>query len=46
MQSTYIYGLYVCTSEFSLHQESFNVILYDTYHSTMGVLHFPLPYSL
>jgi hypothetical protein len=34
----YLYGLYVCTCEFSLHRESFDVILVDTRHSTMGVL--------
>jgi hypothetical protein len=33
------YGLYVCTCEFSLHRESFDVILINTRHSTMGVLH-------
>jgi hypothetical protein len=34
-----IYGLYVCTCEFSLHRESFGEILYDTRISMMGVLH-------
>jgi hypothetical protein len=29
----------VCTCEFSLRRVSFDVILYDTHHSTMGVLH-------
>jgi hypothetical protein len=34
-----ICGLYVCTCKFSLHRESFDVILYDTHISMMGVLH-------
>jgi hypothetical protein len=33
-----IYSLYMCTYEFSLHRESFNVILYNICHSKMGVL--------
>jgi hypothetical protein len=31
----------VCTCEFSLHWESFNVILINARHSMMGVLHLP-----
>jgi hypothetical protein len=34
----YYYGLYVCTCEFSFHRESFDVILVNTRHFTMGVL--------
>jgi hypothetical protein len=40
-----IHGLYVYTCELSLHRESFDVILYDTHISTIGVLqHRGLPW--
>jgi hypothetical protein len=31
-----IYGLYMCICEFSLHRESFDVILFNTWHSMIG----------
>ncbi len=34
----YYYGLYACTCEFSLHRESFDMILVNTIIFTMGVL--------
>jgi hypothetical protein len=35
----YYYDLYVCTCEFSLRRESFDMILVNTRHFVMGVLH-------